>query len=365
MLTDMLPLVFITKLNLGGIERFCTTLCNEWSRQGRRFLLYVSYDGGEMRHVIQAQEDVVVANIPARYAIWTLLRLCRKHPNSPLLVLNAEIGVVLLIARFLHAINNGIIFRESTAIFSHCSWWWQQVYRLIISRADGFVAQSPQGVSNLHKLVPTKKRTKIIYTPCGFIVSESPKAFMPRTGQGVHLLILGRLAPMKGHVRLLNALNRANVAHWHLTIAGDGDCREEIEAEIGRLGLVNQVEMLGEILDVRPVYEAADVFVMASCYEGLPNTLIEAIACGCRVMVVEGDGGTAEFMRKIGLADFIFSAEQFENRFASSLGQVLASESEKWLTAYRKMESLVRPDVVANQFWTFLSECSSEGKPQR
>ena len=354
MLTEMLPLIFITKLNLGGIERICTTLCNEWSRQGRRFLLYVSYDGGEMRQAIQAQDNIFVSNTPARYSVWKLFRLCKQHPDSPLLVLNAEIGVVLLLLRCLRAINHRILFVESTAIFSHCSWWWLYLYRVFISQADGFIAQSKKGVASLEKLFPVGPRARIIYNPCEFVNVESPSSFLTRTEEGRNFLIVSRLAPMKGHMRLLAAFCGMESNRWRLTIAGDGECREEISDEVKRLGVAEHVNIVGSVMDVRPLYEKADIFVMASEYEGLPNTLIEAIACGCRVLVVAGEGGTTEFMQTIGLGDFVFSEKDFVSRFEWCFQKVEASDLSLWSNAYQRMSALVHPVVVANQIWSFL-----------
>ena len=369
----MKPILFITKLDLGGMERVCTTLCNEWTAQGRAFLLYVSYEGGGMRQSIHAQEQVFVANKPTRWAVFGLARLCRKHPDSPALVFSFELGVVLVVLKMFGIIRNRIILRESTAIMSHCSLFWRWMYRSVGPQLNGIIAQSQNGSNDLTQLFKARYPLEVIHNPCSFVREESEHPFERRSRSCLRLLMVGRLAPMKGHVRVLRAL-RADTAccgalnktqhAWHLTIAGEGPCKEEIEAAIRELRMGGQVQMLGSVSDVRPVYEAADLFVMASDYEGLPNTLIEAIACGCRVLVVDGDGGTAEFMRMIGLEMFVFKRETFEHSFWACAKTVLESDVRVWHQAYQTLVKKVSPGCVADQIWEFVGSPSpGRGSP--
>jgi glycosyltransferase involved in cell wall biosynthesis len=361
----MKPILFITKLDVGGMERVCVTLCNEWTTQGRAFLLYVSYEGGGMRPAIHAQEQVYVANRPARWAFIGLAKICRKYPASPALVFSFEIGVILVVLKMLGFIRNPIILRESTAVMSHCSSFWRLLYRLVGPNVSGIIAQSQRGLDDLAQLFRTRHPRVVVHNPCAFVLRPSDRMFERRNNTLLCLLMVGRLAAMKGHVRVLNAMcadmdflcsQKETPKDWRLTIAGDGPRKEEIEAKITELNLCDQVDMLGSVSEVRPLYEKADLFVLASDYEGLANTLIEALACGCRVLVVEGDGGTSEFMRSLGLGSFIFSRETFESSFWSCAKSVLDSEPSVWLQAYEAMGKIVAPSCVADQVWNFMQE---------
>jgi glycosyltransferase involved in cell wall biosynthesis len=359
----MIPLLFITKLDLGGMERVCTTLCNEWTAQGRAFLLYVSYEGGGMRQAIHAQEQVYVANKPARRAVFGLARLCRKHADSPALVFSFELGVVLVVLKMFGIIRNRIILRESTAIMSHCSIFWRLIYRLVGPSISGIIAQSQKGLDDLALLFKTRHPRVVVHNPCAFASLPSALMFERRNNTWLRLLMVGRLAPMKGHVRVLNAMSMDGVqgalqkgiaADWRFSIVGGGPCQERIEKAITALRLDHHVEMNGAVSDVRPFYARADLFVLASDYEGLPNALIEALACGCRVLVVEGDGGTTEFMRSLGLASFVFSPEKFERSFWACVKTVLESDVRVWHEAYQSLVKKVSPGCVADQIWEFM-----------
>jgi glycosyltransferase involved in cell wall biosynthesis len=360
----MKPILFITKLDLGGMERVCTTFCNEWTAQGRAFLLYVSYDGGGLRQAIHAQDQVYVANKPARWAALDVARLCRKYPDSPALVFSFELGVVLVVLKMLWVIRNRIILRESTAIMRHCSLFWRLLYRLVGPQLNGIVAQSQNGLNDLTHLFKARYPIEVIHNPCLFVREKSEHPFEHHSRLCLRLLMVGRLAPMKGHASVLKALcadtaccgSPDKTQHgWRLTFAGEGPCQDEIAATIRELSLGEQVEMLGSVSDVRPVYEAADLFVMASEYEGLPNTLIEALACGCRVLVVDGDGGTVEFMRSLGLEAFVFSKEVFQRSFWTCVKNVLESDTRVWHQAYQTLVKKVSPGYVADRVWDFVN----------
>lgn len=80
-------------------------------------------------------------------------------------------------------------------------------------------------------------------------------------------------------VRMFAALNQQRPA-TRLHLIGDGPQRGEIESLVDQLGLTYQVRWWGWQKDTRPILEAMDTLVQPSRTEGLPNTLLEAMAIG-------------------------------------------------------------------------------------
>lgn len=70
-----------------------------------------------------------------------------------------------------------------------------------------------------------------------------------------------------------------------LVLVGGGDEREQLEQEARSLGVFDRVKFLGIRKDVPALYNAFDVMVFPSHYEGLPVSLIEAQACGCPSLI--------------------------------------------------------------------------------
>jgi glycosyltransferase involved in cell wall biosynthesis len=103
---------------------------------------------------------------------------------------------------------------------------------------------------------------------------------------------VGRLSPEKGFDVLLRAVASLvrDGLDVGLLIAGEGKQRDELQALIDRLGLSERVRLMGYCPDPRPVYEAADLFVLSSLREGLPNVVLEAMAMGTPVVATRVAG---------------------------------------------------------------------------
>lgn len=103
---------------------------------------------------------------------------------------------------------------------------------------------------------------------------------------------VGRLSPEKGFDRLIYAVKPLleQDLDIELRIIGEGDYRPRLEALIARLGLQERCRLLGFQGDLRPHYEAMDVFALSSLREGLPNVLLEALAMAVPVVATAVNG---------------------------------------------------------------------------
>ncbi len=100
------------------------------------------------------------------------------------------------------------------------------------------------------------------------------------------VLAAGRLTEQKNHVVLLEALlglRRAGV-RCRAVIAGEGPLRAFLERRAEELGVADQVALPGNVQDLGDVMQGADLFVLPSLWEGLPLTLLEAMARGLPVV---------------------------------------------------------------------------------
>jgi glycosyltransferase involved in cell wall biosynthesis len=111
---------------------------------------------------------------------------------------------------------------------------------------------------------------------------------------GFLVLTLARLHEQKGHADLLAAA--AQVPDATFVLAGDGPLRGELEQRARQLGVAGRCVFLGHRRDVPALLAAADVFVLPSLYEGLPVSVLEAMAAG-RPVVATAIGGTDEAVR--------------------------------------------------------------------
>jgi glycosyltransferase involved in cell wall biosynthesis len=98
-----------------------------------------------------------------------------------------------------------------------------------------------------------------------------------------------RLHPVKGQHRLLTLLKKFP-DHVHAVLAGEGETKPALEALCRRLGVAHRVHFLGNVDDMPSFYRAIDVFCLASDFEGLPLSPLEAQACNIPVVVTDVGG---------------------------------------------------------------------------
>ncbi len=108
---------------------------------------------------------------------------------------------------------------------------------------------------------------------------------------GLRLLFVGRIVHQKGLDLLFDAL-AARPTDITVDIVGDGPERDILVRQAGRLGLSDRVRFLGWLdRDALPAhFQAADAFIFPSREEGMPNAVLEAMACGLPVIATDVRG---------------------------------------------------------------------------
>lgn len=124
--------------------------------------------------------------------------------------------------------------------------------------------------------------------------AAGPGAPRPR-----RIVSMGRLSPEKGFDLLVDAFASLAGRHpaWELAIFGEGPQRESLQEKIGRLDLGDRVRLPGWIDDRWAAFAKADIFALSSRFEGFPNALLEAMACGLPAVSFDCPSGPAEIVR--------------------------------------------------------------------
>jgi glycosyltransferase involved in cell wall biosynthesis len=171
-------------------------------------------------------------------------------------------------------------------------------------------------------------------TPCRTFASGS------RQNTPFRWIAVGRLAPVKDYPTLLNAFARLT-GEPHLAIAGSGSDEAALRALAARLQVAGRVHFAGFRGDIQPLLEAADAFVLASLWEGLPVSVLEAAAAGLPVVATDGAGtreailpGETGFLVPVGEApalaramEAIMQIDADERRAMGDLGRRFVAEN--------------------------------------
>jgi glycosyltransferase involved in cell wall biosynthesis len=152
-----------------------------------------------------------------------------------------------------------------------------------IDHAAAVVAVSAFGRSQIFRWVDPAQWSKVSVVHCG-VDGDFLAAGPQPAADNRRLVCVGRLAPQKGQLLILDALHavRAEGVDVELVLAGDGPLRGLIERRIAELGLGGAVRITGWIsnAEVRRELLSARALLLPSFAEGLPVVLMEALALG-------------------------------------------------------------------------------------
>ena len=104
------------------------------------------------------------------------------------------------------------------------------------------------------------------------------------------LLSVGNLIELKGHDLVIRALE--HLPDCELLIVGEGDLWESLQSLAARLGVAGRIRFLGAVpqSELVHIYNASDMLVLASSNEGMPNVVLESMACGTPVVATNVGG---------------------------------------------------------------------------
>jgi glycosyltransferase involved in cell wall biosynthesis len=192
-----------------------------------------------------------------------------------------------------------------------------------VARARFGVSVSWYGRAQAMLVSPSASWAKLHVVHCGVdLADHSPRV---HTADGRHVVFVGRLDEIKGLPVLLDAIAavRRELPDIRLTLVGDGPAAERLRQRAAALGLADVVQFAGHAdqAGVRAHLADADVFVLPSFFEGIPVSLMEAMASGVPV-VASNLPGIAELVAD-GVSGHLVPAGDTDG-FAARLGELLA-----------------------------------------
>ncbi len=148
----------------------------------------------------------------------------------------------------------------------------------------------------------SRERVPVVHNPVlgpGFAERMGETAEHPwfRDGEDAVILAAGRLARPKDYPTLLRAFAQvARQRHVRLIILGEGEERRTLEQLASDLAVANRVAMPGFVANPYPWMKQARLVVLSSQWEGLPNVIVEALACGTPVVSTDCPSGPRDIL---------------------------------------------------------------------
>lgn len=299
--------VYLPSLRGGGAERVMVELSNEFAARGHRVdLVLVKAEG---RYLSEISPRVNVVDLNCRrviISIWPLVRYLRAARPQAMLSALTHANLVALLCRRLANVRMRVVVSERNSL-ARLKGRSGRLFRLLIRSfyplSDKVIAVS-QGIAReleeQTSLLPQQVTTipnPVNLERIGVLASEPiPHPWLVDRGTPT-ILAAGRLEPQKDYATLLSAFERVHERQdARLIILGEGSLRGELERRISASGLGDRVRLVGFDPNPFPWMAASQVYVLSSRHEGFPNSLVQAMACGSRVVSTDCPTGPDEIL---------------------------------------------------------------------
>ena len=306
----------ISSLGPGGAERVLSTMANHWAGRGWPMtLITIEPTTGDFYALRPVVERVGLGVSGVSRTIWRAMwnnwrRVSRlRHAiraSRPDVIISfmTETNVLALLAA--HSERVPVIISERVdPTLCPVRPVWARLRRLTYPWAAAVVVQTPEVRRWAERFLPRDAVHVIpnpVAAPPDDICAEhrgSDTLLASAADTTRHVVAVGRLDSQKGFDLLIKAFAECHRSRpeWRLTIVGEGDDRNKLEALARQLGVASAVRLQGHIAEPISVLRKADLFVLSSRYEGFPNVLLEAMAAGLPVIATDCPSGPAHIVR--------------------------------------------------------------------
>lgn len=318
-------------LETGGAERIVTTIANHLSRD--RFepkILLLRKQGGYLNFLNEDVEIIDLNTERIRHSLKPILsEIYRRKPD---IVFSGYGEVNAYLSLFIKLFpKTKFIARETNVVTKHVTRKEIRFFYNFYNNYHKIIAQSDDMMKDLVKNFRIKSDKIVkINNPVDFdfiedrlAVSQKPESFKYNYK---NVVAIGNLSARKGFDNLLKVFSRLKNENILLHILGDGKDHEMLQQMKEFLGLKNVI-FHGKQENPYQFLKYADLFILSSRYEGFPNVLLEAGACGTYSLANNCPGGINEIIQN-NINGEISDIEDYEN-FSEQILRILHQNYDK------------------------------------
>lgn len=324
----------------GGGERVIITLAREFQKKDIEVLVCTrdTYD----YNLVPAR---VVKFDCQRNKVFQIFEACRFLKNekvSHIIVFHPD--TILYCASVL----TGVKYIYSLRVDPKQVDWSKFMYRHIIQNCYKIVFQTKKVQSFFSEDV--RSRSRVIFNP---ILDENLPDIQKERAK--RIVMVGRLSEEKNYPMALRAF--ANVVRngYKLHIYGVGPMERELRRLVSELGLLHDVVFEGQVKKVVSHIKDADIFLLTSNFEGMPNALIEGMAMGMACISTDFPSGAAKELIKDGEDGFVVPMDDVD-ALISKLKMLIENKEMRLLFQSKASEIRDRQgiDTIVEEWLEFI-----------
>lgn len=338
-------------LSNGGAQRSITIISEELSQLGYDTAIIAFYKSNFDYHVDEKVRIRFLCDDEKHYKCiseWKRLKLLRKvlkdeRPNIAIGYIQG--GYALFLASLgMNFIKVATLRNHPKAVFS-MSGLRGFINRLWFNRASFVIVQNKMQVELLKKYV----KNKTIVIPNAVKQYEKTKYIYRQSLQNI--IMIGRLTRQKNYLMVLYTLDMLIKKNYIITlnIYGKGEEEDNIKKKIKELNLDNYVSLHGWTDDIQSALCMNDLYVLTSDYEGMPNSLLEAMSIGIPCISTDCETGPSDiisngidgYLVPVGDSDALFDKIEMLIMSSEQYREQLGYNAKKKISQYYAVEKIV------------------------
>lgn len=277
--------IFLPSIEGGGVEKNAFIITNYLAEKMSISVITASKE-------FKNKFDNNIEFISPRLGIWNsfgrktkylvclflLLKKYLKKKNFLVMSFQANIYCIILCK----ILNIKVIVRSNSSPTGWANNFFKNIiFRTILKKANKVIVNSIEFKKQLNKKFSVD--SKCIYNPLNIHeIKKKSKVKMSKiykNKKSLKIINIGRLVDQKDQLTMLKALKLiSKKIKFEAVIVGKGILKNKLENYVRRNNISNQVKFINFKQNVYPLINQADILILTSLYEGLPNVLLEAIA---------------------------------------------------------------------------------------
>ena len=348
---------YINAINGGGAERVMVNLAGNFAAEGVKVTLVTSFrDSWEyelsslVTHISLEEQEIKQSRIARNVSrIYKLRQIIKQEKPDAIVSFMAEPNFRMMAATIGIPVYRIISVRNDPNK-EYDKRETKLAAKILFPFADGCVFQTKDAQQWFPLKLQKKSRIIVNAVKEDFFKEE-------RTPNYGEIVTCGRLEKQKNHELLIRAFSECYKKNQNLVlkIYGEGSLHTQLQKLIDEMNLSKHVFLMGSTKDVVEALKTADVFVLSSDYEGMPNALMEALAMGIPCISTDCPCGGPRML--LNGQNGILVSVGSDQEMAAALLKLVDDEEYKKRIGYAAKTSAAafRNDIVFSEWKSYIS----------